>query len=169
MIGVAPAIPSPPDELPILEDVLRSARDSSFCIDCARCRSAGGAFARTLASNRPPSIVYGPLNRSVQRHHHNEAMRAANDLGVFVRFNLLIFDPDTTVASLEKNLAFMKTYAETRVRRIPRCTFHLRTTVKAKALDGSDGRGAAPSLSEPACKPVPPAPDPQPPFGPPEL
>ena len=53
------------------------------------------------------------LRRGVSRRRNHEAMRILNELGTYVCFNMLIFDPDTTVESLETNLAFMETYADT--------------------------------------------------------
>jgi len=53
------------------------------------------------------------LNRRVQSRTNHDAMRILDELGIFVCFNMLIFDPDTTLNSLEQNLAFMETYAGT--------------------------------------------------------
>ena len=52
------------------------------------------------------------LHRCVQRDQNHEAMRILADLGLYVCFNMLIFDPDTTIEDLETNLAFMETHVE---------------------------------------------------------
>ncbi len=53
----------------------------------------------------------GTLARHVTREQNHAAMRVIDELGLYACFNLLVFDPDTTIASLEDNLAFMDRYA----------------------------------------------------------
>ena len=50
------------------------------------------------------------LGRRVAKEQNHEAMRILSELGVYVCFNLLVFDPDTTLESLATNLAFMREY-----------------------------------------------------------
>lgn len=52
------------------------------------------------------------LARRVVRAQNHAAMRVLQDLGVYVCFNLLVFDPDTTVESFEDNLAFMRAFGD---------------------------------------------------------
>jgi hypothetical protein len=52
------------------------------------------------------------LNRQLSQEEHARALEVASELGIYVCFNMLIFDPDTTLASLEENLAFMLRHAE---------------------------------------------------------
>lgn len=52
------------------------------------------------------------LERRVARQQNHEAMRVLRELGVYVCFNLLVFDPDTTLESLEANLAFMREHGD---------------------------------------------------------
>jgi radical SAM superfamily enzyme YgiQ (UPF0313 family) len=52
------------------------------------------------------------LRRRVSRRRNHEAMGILAALDLYVCFNLLIFDPDTTVASLRNNLEFMEAYAD---------------------------------------------------------
>jgi hypothetical protein len=52
------------------------------------------------------------LRRGITRHQIREALRTLDDLGLHVCFNLLIFDPDTDIESLESNLEFIDRNAE---------------------------------------------------------
>lgn len=52
------------------------------------------------------------LGRRVSRDQNRRAMEILDALGVYVCFNMLIFDPDTTPASLGENLAFIERHAE---------------------------------------------------------
>lgn len=52
------------------------------------------------------------LERRVAKRQNHDAMRVLEELGVYVCFNLLVFDPDTTLESLETNLTFMRDYGE---------------------------------------------------------
>ncbi len=52
------------------------------------------------------------LERRVAKQQNHEAMRVLEELGVYVCFNLLVFDPDTTLESLETNLAFMREFGD---------------------------------------------------------
>ncbi len=51
------------------------------------------------------------LRRWARSRHNHEALRLAQELGLYVSFNLLAFDPDTTLESLETNLAFLEQWA----------------------------------------------------------
>jgi hypothetical protein len=53
------------------------------------------------------------LRRGVRREENHRAMRTLRDLGIYCCFNLLLFDPDTTLESLEENLAFLEEHADT--------------------------------------------------------
>ncbi|UCE61519.1 MAG: B12-binding domain-containing radical SAM protein [Phycisphaerales bacterium] len=52
------------------------------------------------------------LTRRVRTNDNNEAMRVMCEAGIYVCYNLLIFDPDTTVDDLAANLAFAEAHAE---------------------------------------------------------
>jgi len=52
------------------------------------------------------------LTRLVTPAENREAMRIVRKLGLYVCFNLLIFDPDTTPDHLEQNLKFMELFAD---------------------------------------------------------
>ena len=52
------------------------------------------------------------LARRVDSSQNHAAMQVLGDLGLYVCFNLLVFDPDTTVESLERNLAFMERFGD---------------------------------------------------------
>ena len=52
------------------------------------------------------------LRRNVSEEQNHLAMRVLDDLGIYVCFNMLIFDPDATVESLEANLRFMERYSD---------------------------------------------------------
>lgn len=51
------------------------------------------------------------LSRWARSKHNWEALRVIDSLGLYVCFNLLIFDPDTTLESLEHNLRFIEAHA----------------------------------------------------------
>ncbi|HYO55451.1 radical SAM protein, partial [Archangium sp.] len=51
------------------------------------------------------------LQRWARPKHNWEAMERVERLGLYTCFNVLLFDPDTTLESLEDNLAFMEAHA----------------------------------------------------------
>jgi len=53
------------------------------------------------------------LQRRVVKQQNHDAMRVLRELGVYVCFNLLVFDPDTTLDTFEDNLAFMREFGDT--------------------------------------------------------
>jgi hypothetical protein len=48
------------------------------------------------------------LRRGVRPRHNQSALETVRDLRLLITFNVLLFDPDTTVASLEHNLSFLE-------------------------------------------------------------
>lgn len=52
------------------------------------------------------------LRRWAQSKHNHHALQQCDELGLYVSFNLLIFDPDTTLETLEHNLAFLEKWAQ---------------------------------------------------------
>ncbi|MGC4120298.1 MAG: radical SAM protein [Myxococcales bacterium] len=52
------------------------------------------------------------LGRKVASEQNHAALEVLTRLGIYVCFNLLVFDPDTTLETLEANLAFMERYGE---------------------------------------------------------
>ncbi len=52
------------------------------------------------------------LRRGVRREENQRAMGTLRDLGVYCCFNLLLFEPDTTLETLEENLAFLEEHAD---------------------------------------------------------
>lgn len=51
------------------------------------------------------------LRRGATSKHNWEALRIIDELGLYACFNLLLFDPDTTLDSLEENLRFLEAHA----------------------------------------------------------
>ncbi len=51
------------------------------------------------------------LQRWAQPRHNAAAMELVDALGLYTCFNVLLFDPDTTMESLQANLAFMRRWA----------------------------------------------------------
>ncbi|MER2560993.1 MAG: radical SAM protein [Myxococcaceae bacterium] len=51
------------------------------------------------------------LRRGLKKGENERAMKVIDDLGLFVSFNMLAFDPDTTLESLDENLEFMRQFA----------------------------------------------------------
>ncbi|MBI4578169.1 MAG: B12-binding domain-containing radical SAM protein [Planctomycetes bacterium] len=52
------------------------------------------------------------LRRRVAEHENHEALRILDELGIYVCFNMLIFEPDATMEGLETNLKFMERYGD---------------------------------------------------------
>ena len=48
------------------------------------------------------------LNRRVSRRRNHEAMGILRELGLYVCYNMLVFDPDATIESLQTNLDFIR-------------------------------------------------------------
>lgn len=51
------------------------------------------------------------LNRRITTEDNRRALRTFADLGLYSSFNMLIFDPEATLAGIEKNLDFMEEHA----------------------------------------------------------
>jgi len=64
-----------------------------------------------VESDSPQGLT--TLQRGVRQEHNHAAMRLLAELGIYVCFNLLLFDPDTSVAGLEHNLRFMAEHVDT--------------------------------------------------------
>jgi len=52
------------------------------------------------------------LGRDATRRDNHAAMDLLEELGIYACFNMLVFDPDTTLESLEINLEFMDAYSD---------------------------------------------------------
>ena len=52
------------------------------------------------------------LGRWAQPRHNRDAIQVLRSLDLYACFNMLIFDPDTTIESIETNIAFMREAAE---------------------------------------------------------
>jgi len=52
------------------------------------------------------------LNRKNQTACVSQALRACREAGIFVCYNLLIFEPDAHVADVQENIAFMREHAQ---------------------------------------------------------
>ena len=52
------------------------------------------------------------LQRWAQSRHNHRAIEIARELDLFVCFNLLLFDPDTTLEDLDRNVSFLAEAAE---------------------------------------------------------
>lgn len=51
------------------------------------------------------------LGRRTQNLRISEALRAADDAGIFTCYNLLLFEPDATLADVAENVAFIRAHA----------------------------------------------------------
>jgi anaerobic magnesium-protoporphyrin IX monomethyl ester cyclase len=84
----------------VTHDVFQALRDRLGCIRVfLGVESAAAQGLRTL-------------RRGVHRAQNDAALRTLAQLELYVCFNMLIFDPDTTLASLAENLAFMEAHAD---------------------------------------------------------
>ncbi len=52
------------------------------------------------------------LNRSRQHPHIRQALRALRDAGIFACYNLLLFEPGTTLDDVRDNIAFIREHAD---------------------------------------------------------
>lgn len=52
------------------------------------------------------------LRRGTQQHHVRGALAACREAGIFVCYNLLIFEPDATVADIRENVRFIVDHAD---------------------------------------------------------
>ena len=52
------------------------------------------------------------LGRQARREHNHRALEVVRELGLYICFNLLLFDPESTLADLEDNLEFMGAVAD---------------------------------------------------------
>ncbi|MEI8258889.1 MAG: radical SAM protein, partial [Deltaproteobacteria bacterium] len=51
------------------------------------------------------------LNRGAQAKHIHEALEACREAGIFVCYNLLVFEPDATIDDVRTNIAFIRAHA----------------------------------------------------------
>jgi radical SAM superfamily enzyme YgiQ (UPF0313 family) len=84
----------------VTEEVFRALRDRFGCV----------RVFLGIESDSDQGLL--TLARRVERSQNHAAMAVLEALGIYVCFNLLIFDPDTTLAHLEANLAFMERYGD---------------------------------------------------------
>jgi hypothetical protein len=52
------------------------------------------------------------LRRGTQQHHIRGALAACREAGIFVCYNLLIFEPDVTIADVRENVRFIVDHAD---------------------------------------------------------
>lgn len=83
------------------EDVFRAMRDRLGCVR---------VFLGVESDSGQGLATLGRKIVSEQNHAALEVMTAR--LGLYVCFNLLVFDPDTTLTTLEENLRFMEQFGE---------------------------------------------------------
>ena len=63
-----------------------------------------------LETNAPTGLV--TLGRGVSVAHNRRALDVVSDLGLYIAFNILLFDPDTQLADIVRNVAFMRSVAD---------------------------------------------------------
>jgi anaerobic magnesium-protoporphyrin IX monomethyl ester cyclase len=64
-----------------------------------------------IETNSPEGIV--SLNRRVSPEDNEGALRILNELDIYHSFNVLLFDPETTLEGVQENLDFMERHART--------------------------------------------------------
>lgn len=84
----------------VTEEVFRAMRDRLGCI----------RVFLGVESDSDQGLL--TLGRKVASEQNHAALKVLTDLGLYVCFNLLVFDPDTTLESLEANLAFMEDFGD---------------------------------------------------------
>ena len=63
-----------------------------------------------LETNAPTGLV--TLGRGGSVDHNRRALDVVSDLGLYIAFNILLFDPDTQLADMTRNVAFMRSVAD---------------------------------------------------------
>ena len=112
-------------DFPELDSICRQEAEETL-VELARAVKNGEPFHRIpgVATRRPRREVFQaplrpppeidrlpwPDRRGIRQPQNHKAMLLLEELAVFVCFNLMIFDPDTTVESLEENFRFMETF-----------------------------------------------------------
>lgn len=80
------------------------------------------------------------LQRHVDSRHNHAAIATLRELGLNASFNMLIFDPDTTIASLEHNIAFMAAHTDFAFN-FCRTELYAGTPLLQRMLDAGRARG----------------------------
>jgi anaerobic magnesium-protoporphyrin IX monomethyl ester cyclase len=63
-----------------------------------------------LETNSPAGLI--TLGRNASVAHNRRALDVVSDLGLYIAFNILLFDPDTQLADIARNVAFMRSVAD---------------------------------------------------------
>ncbi|MGC4121974.1 MAG: radical SAM protein [Myxococcales bacterium] len=96
------------------------------------------------------------LARGTQTRHVHSALAACREAGIFACYNLLVFEPKTTLADVKQNVAFMREPAAPRPTPVPRCTARVPRATRSPAAGwaGTTGsRTTGPSCSSASARP----------------
>jgi len=88
------------------------ARPDSVRLDVVEALMALGLFRVFLGVESAAVAGLKALGRGITREQNHEALRLLRGRDLHTTFNLLMFEPDTTLSDLRDNIAFMRQWAE---------------------------------------------------------
>jgi len=91
--------------------IIGKARPDCVTPELAKELAALGVMRSTWASENASQHGAGDLRRGTQGAHVREALAACREAGIFVCYNLLVFEPDTTLDDVRENVRFIRDHA----------------------------------------------------------
>ena len=91
--------------------IVGKCRPDSLTPDLARSLAALGVIRLYVGVENASDGGARHLNRARQTEHVRAALAACRDAGIFVCYNLLVFEPDTTIDDVRANVAFIREHA----------------------------------------------------------
>jgi len=91
--------------------IIGKARPDCLDADLARALAALGVLRLYVGVENVSAGGADHLGRARQAPHVGRALDACREAGIFVCYNLLLFEPDATLADLRENVAFLRAHA----------------------------------------------------------
>jgi radical SAM superfamily enzyme YgiQ (UPF0313 family) len=92
--------------------IIGKARPDTLTPELARELAALGVIRLYVGVENASEHGAADLRRGTQTAHVREALRACREAGIFVCYNLLVFEPASTLADLRENVAFIRAHAD---------------------------------------------------------
>ncbi len=92
--------------------IVGKARPDTLTPELARDLAALGVIRLYVGVENASEHGAADLRRGTQTAHVREALRACREAGIFVCYNLLVFEPESTLADLRENVAFIRAHAD---------------------------------------------------------
>lgn len=92
--------------------IVGKARPDTITPELARGLAELGVIRLYVGVENASAHGAADLRRGTQTAHVREALRACREAGIFVCYNLLVFEPESTLADLRENIDFIRAHAD---------------------------------------------------------